>query len=48
MQVTLPMIIKQELEAAILQYGKDVEVVAPLHLRTKISEILKEAVTFFQ
>ena len=37
------MIINQELEAAILQYGKDVSVIAPESLKNKISEILKEA-----
>ena len=38
------MIINQELEAAILQYGKDVCVVEPESLKNKIFEILKEAV----
>ena len=42
-QVTLSMIINQELEAAILQYGKDVCVTEPVSLKNKISEILKEA-----
>ena len=42
-QVTMSMIINQELVAAILQYGKDVSVIAPESLKNKISEILKEA-----
>ena len=42
-QVFLTMIINQELEAAILQYGKDVCVIEPESLKNKISEILKEA-----
>lgn len=41
-QVTLTMIINQELEAAILQYGKDVTVVEPLSLRERIIGILSE------
>ena len=40
-QVTLTMIINQELEAAILQYGKDVIVIAPDILKNKIRDILK-------
>lgn len=43
MQFTLPMIINQELEAALLHYGKDVVIVAPENLRNKIAAILKEA-----
>ena len=41
-QVTLTMIINPELEAAILQFGKDVTVVEPLNLRERIAGILKE------
>jgi predicted DNA-binding transcriptional regulator YafY len=43
-QLTLTMIINQELEAAILQYGKDVSVISPIHLRRRIMKILKEAI----
>ena len=42
-QVTLSMIINQELEAAILHYGKDVLVIEPESLKNKIFGILKEA-----
>ncbi len=42
-QVTLTMIINPELEAAILQFGKDVAVMEPHWLRQRIAEILRQA-----
>ena len=42
-EITLTMFINLELEAAILQFGKDVIVQEPKHLRNKIAEILNEA-----
>ena len=40
-RVSFTMIINQELEAAILQYGKDVIVISPNILKNKIRDILK-------
>ena len=44
---SLIMIINQELEAAILQYGKDVCVIEPVSLKNKILGILKEALNSY-
>lgn len=41
--VTLEVIPNKELESIILGFGKDVEVIAPEHLRNEIIEILKES-----
>lgn len=41
--VTLKVIPNKELEAIILGFGKDVEVLEPEHLRNEISHIMKEA-----
>lgn len=45
---TLKLIINNELIAAILQFGSDVEVLKPLTLRNSIIEILKKGVTNYE
>jgi predicted DNA-binding transcriptional regulator YafY len=41
------LIINQELEARVLEFGKDIQIVEPLHFRTRIATILKQALTFY-